>query len=197
MATDTRRVVGNISMSLDGRINGPGGDYDMSWVVPHAVTETAKENMDTMMDGCTTALLGRKNYQGFGSYWPSVALDKEAEPHDRKFAEWLNSVEKVVFSTTINDAPWQNSRISRDPAAAVQELRAQEGRDIYVLSSSSIIRTLLAADELDRLILTVCPELVGAGDNLFRDGLPPSKWSLADSKASSSGSSLLVLDRVR
>ena len=31
-----RAVVGNISLSLDGRTTGPGGEYDMSWIVPHA-----------------------------------------------------------------------------------------------------------------------------------------------------------------
>jgi hypothetical protein len=33
-----RTVVGNISLSLDGRMAGPGGEYDMSWIVPHALT---------------------------------------------------------------------------------------------------------------------------------------------------------------
>ncbi|MBT2226712.1 hypothetical protein [Nonomuraea sp. NEAU-A123] len=56
-------------------------------------------------------LLGRKNYEGFGGFWPSVAKDDAADPRDRSFSEWLNAVEKVVFSSTLKEAPWENSRI--------------------------------------------------------------------------------------
>jgi len=71
----TRTVVGNISLSLDGRVAGPGGDYDMSWIVPHAVTDGSRAHMTRVTSAATTALLGRKNYQGFGGYWPAVADD--------------------------------------------------------------------------------------------------------------------------
>lgn len=33
------RVVANIPLSLDGRVNGRGGDYDMGLIAPHAVTD--------------------------------------------------------------------------------------------------------------------------------------------------------------
>ncbi len=197
MTAQTRKVVGNISLSLDGRINGRGGDYDMSWILPHAVTETSREYLMRMTHNATTALLGRKNYEGFGSYWPTVAKDDKAEPRDRAFAQWLESVEKVVFSTTAQEVPWRNSRIARDPVAEVRELRNQPGGDIFVLSSSSIIRTLVAADELDRLIINLCPELVGGGARLFGDGVPQSSWSLTDLSTSETSATYLVYDRVR
>jgi dihydrofolate reductase len=146
----------------------------------------------------TTALLGRKNYEGFGGFWPSVADNEETAPQDRAFSKWLNSVEKVVFSSTLTDAPWENSRIiNGDPAAAVKQLRAEEGGDIIVLSSSSVIKALLAADELDRLSITLDPELVGAGARLFEDGLPASSWKLTDSTPTESGALCLLYDRVR
>ncbi len=59
-----RTVVASISLSLDGRVNGPGGDYDMSWIVRHALTDVAREHMVKVTSTATTALLGRKNYQG-------------------------------------------------------------------------------------------------------------------------------------
>ena len=40
--TGTRRVIANISLSLDGRVTGPGGEYDMGWIVPHAITNAAR-----------------------------------------------------------------------------------------------------------------------------------------------------------
>ena len=59
----TRTVTANISLSLDGRVNGAGGDYDMSWIVPHAITEGARDHMIRVTEPATTALLGRKNYE--------------------------------------------------------------------------------------------------------------------------------------
>ncbi len=121
-----RTVVANISVSLDGRVNGPGGDYDMSWIVPHALTDGAREHMVKVTNPASTALLGRKNYQGFASYWPAVADNPDADPRDRAFAQWLNAVDKVVFSTTLQEAGWPNSRIvADDPAAEVRRLRKQ------------------------------------------------------------------------
>jgi dihydrofolate reductase len=192
-----RKVIANITLSLDGRTTGPAGDYDMSWIVPHAVTDGARDAM-VRLTRATTALLGRKNYQGFGGYWPTVAKDEDAEPRDRTFAQWLDKVEKVVFSSTLEDAPWQNSRIVNDDAAkVVRELRQQEGGDIVVLASQSVIRALLAADEVDRFSINLAPELVGGGTRLFEDGMPASSWTLTDMATSESGAVWMYYDRIR
>jgi dihydrofolate reductase len=200
--TDTRptrrTVVGNISLSLDGRITGPGGEYDMSWIVPHAITAGARAHMLRVTRPATTALLGRKNYQGFSGFWPPVADDENADPADREFSRWLTGVQKVVFSRTLTGSDWQNTHmVSTDPAVTVKELRQQDGGDIIVLSSTSVIIDLLAAGELDRLCITLCPELVGGGARLFPDGIPASSWSLTDSTPTESGALCLQYDRVR
>jgi dihydrofolate reductase len=128
-----------------------------------------------MTDAATTVLLGRKNYEGFGGYWPAIAKEQNADSRDRAFAQWLDEVEKVVFSSSLTDAPWQNSRIADgDPVAEVKRLRRQAGGEIIVLNSGSIINVPLEADELDRLTITLCPELVGGGARLFDDGVPAS-----------------------
>ncbi|MDX2969335.1 dihydrofolate reductase family protein [Kribbella solani] len=194
----TRTVTANISLSLDGRVSGAGGEYDMSWIVPHAITEGARDHMIRVTEPATTALLGRKNYQGFGGFWPAVAGDETAAPQDRAFSRWLNATEKVVFSSTLTEAPWQNSRIADgEPADVVKQLRAQPGGDIIVLASSSVIRALLAADEVDRLSITLDPELVGGGARLFEDGLPATSWKLTASTPTESGALCLLYDRVR
>lgn len=191
-----RTVVANITLSLDGRVNGPGGDYDMSWIVPHAVSEGAREHMVKVTSPATTALLGRKNYQGFAFYWPAVADNEQADPRDRAFAQWLNAVEKVVFSTTLKDADWGNSRVvSGDPAAEVRNLRQQQGGDIIILASSSIIRSLLKAGEVDRLSILLCPELAGGGARLFDGELAGSSWALTDVSRAGSGAICLLYDR--
>ncbi len=194
----TRTVVGNISLSLDGRVTGPGGEYDMGWIVPHAITNAARDHMINVTTPATTVLLGRKNYQGFGSFWPKVADDESADPRDRAFSKWLNSVSKIVFSSTLTEATWENSRlVNADPVAVVKELQQQKGGDIIVLASGSIIKRLLRADALDRLSITLCPEVAGGGARLFEDGLPPSSWSLRQSVVTESSALCLLYDRVR
>jgi dihydrofolate reductase len=154
--------------------------------------------MVTITTAATTALLGRKNYEGFSSYWPPVAEDESADPRDRTFARWLNAVEKVVFSSTLQEANWENSRIAASgPAETVRQLRTHDGGDIIVLASASVIRDLLEAGELDRLSITLCPELVGGGARLFGDGPAGSSWSLTETKSTESGAICLVYDRIR
>ncbi|GIG60094.1 riboflavin biosynthesis protein RibD [Longispora fulva] len=197
--TDTgRTVVANIALSLDGRVRGTNGEYDMGWILPHAVSDVAREHMVRVTGPATTALLGRKNFQGFGGYWPTVAQDPAADPRDRAFAQWLDTVEKVVLSTTLTEPGWTNARVVDAPAPeVVKELRSQEGGDIIVLASSSVIVALLEADEVDRLSVTLCPELVGGGPRLFGDGLPATSWTLTDLSTTDSGAICLLYDRVR
>ena len=197
MTTEHRRtVVANISLSLDGRVSGPGGEYDMGWIVPHAITAGARKHMVRVTEMATTALLGRKNYQGFSGFWPAVADDDNADPADRTFSRWLNRVEKVVFSSTLREAEWDNARIATaDPVATVKQLRQQDGGDIIVLASSSVIRQLLDANELDRLSITLCPEIAGGGIRLFEDGPPPGSWTLLDTSTTESGALCLRYDR--
>jgi dihydrofolate reductase len=192
-----RRVVANLSLSLDGRYHGAGGEFDMGWIVPHAVTDAARDFMVRMSNTATTVILGRKNYEGFGGHWPTVARDENAEPRDRAVGQWLDVVEKVAFSTTLTEPTWSNSRIvDADPVAVVKELRSQPGGDIVVLNSVSVIRALLAADEVDRLTITLCPEVVGGGPRLLEDGLPASSWRLSDLTTSDTGALCLTYDRI-
>jgi dihydrofolate reductase len=170
----------------------------MGWIVPHAVTNAARDHMVDVTSPATTVLLGRKNYQGFGGYWPTVAGDETADPRDRAFSKWLNFVEKIVFSSTLNEATWENSRmVDEDPATVVENLRQQAGGDVIVLASGSVIKRLLQTDALDCLSITLCPEIAGGGERLFEDGLPASSWDLRQSNATESGALCLVYDRRR
>jgi dihydrofolate reductase len=193
-----RTVIGNISLSLDGRVTGPGGEYDMGWIVPHALTDESRSHLLTITGTASTVLLGRKNYQGFAGFWPAVADDDDADPRDRAVARWLNEAEKVVVSRTLTEASWAGSRVvADDPAEVVRRLRKEEGGDIVVLASASVIRALLEAGELDRLSITLCPELVGAGPRLFGDGPAGSSWSLTEVTPTGSGALCLRYDLIR
>jgi dihydrofolate reductase len=196
--TTSRRVVANITLSLDGRVNGPGGDADMGWIVPHALTDEARDHMVAVTSPATTALLGRKNYEGFAGFWPGVADDETADPRDRAFSRWLNAADKVVFARSPHGATWPNSTIATaSPSDTVAGLRQEKGGDIVVLSSRSVIRDLLAADAIDRLSITLCPEMVGGGDRLFDDVDLSANWRLVSSTSAASGAICLLYDRAR
>ena len=96
------------------------------------------------------------------------------------------------------DSSWSNSRLVNDEATAVvRALRQQDGGDIVILASQSIIQALLEADEVDRLSINLAPVIVGAGTRLFQDGMPTSSWVLTDHVPSTSGAVWLYYDRQR
>lgn len=195
---DKRRVTANMSLTLDGRYNGPGGAADLGHIVPYAVTDLARDHMTRIWENATTAVLGRVNAQGFLGFWPAVADNDQADPRDRAYAQWLVKAEKLVFSTTLNESPWENTTIINAPVAEkFKELQSEGTGDILVNSSASLIKALLATDQLDRLYLMICPEISGGGEKLFEDGLPASKWSLARKDVGELGELALIYDRVR
>lgn len=75
----SRRVTANMSLTLDGRYNGPGGPGDLGAIVPYATTEVARNHLTRIWETATTALLGRLNAEGFMGFWPSVAGDENAD----------------------------------------------------------------------------------------------------------------------
>ena len=193
-----RTVTGHTPLSLDGRVSGPGGEHDMGWTVRHTLTGEARAQLLAATSAASTVLLDGRTYQGFGGFWPAVAGDEDADPQDRLFAKWLNAAEKIVVSSTVSEPGWHNTRMAADdPAEIVRRLRRQDGGDIVVLGSHGVIRRLLEAGELDRLSLTLCPELIGAGARLFGDGPAGSSWFLAEATPTSSGALCLRYDLIR
>ncbi|MFB9930211.1 dihydrofolate reductase family protein [Amycolatopsis halotolerans] len=193
-----RRVTANLALTLDGRYHGPEGPGDMSAIIPYVTTETARNQMTRIWENATTALLGRRNAEGFLGFWPTVAADENADPRDRGYAKWLVDTEKVVLSSTLTESPWERTRIVNAPAAeVVAQLKADGEGDILVNSSVSVIKALLAEDLIDTLYLTICPQIAGGGPRLFDDGLPGTKWTVAHQETGDLGEVALVYQRVR
>ncbi|MDI3405197.1 dihydrofolate reductase family protein [Streptomyces cavernicola] len=186
-----------MSLSLDGHYAAPDNPLDMSWVLPYAHTDVARDLMVSLCEPATTALLGRVNAEGFLGFWPGVIGMEGADPRDEAFAKWLVGADKVVLSSTLSEAPWQHTTIVDKPTAeAADDLKATEGGDILVLSSASVIKALLAADKVDRMALTVFPLFLGGGPRLFDDGLPAGKWELVSQTADAHGTLALIYDRI-
>lgn len=199
--TSGRRVVTNMSLSLDGHY-AAADPQDMSWVLPYAVGDVARDHLTSLWEPATTALLGRVNAEGFLGFWPTVVGMEGADPRDEGFAKWLVDTEKVVLSSTLSpapgEAPWERTTVVDKPAAeVVADLRAADGGDIVVFSSASVIKALLAAGEVDRLALMIFPIFLGDGPRLFDDGLPAERWTLVSRTAGEHGELALVYDRAR
>lgn len=197
MTIEHRRVVTNTALSLDGRY-AKANPRDMGWVMPYAISDTARDHLAALHATATTALLGRVNAEGFLGFWPTVIGAEGVDPRDEAFAQWLVDTEKTVLSSTLEKALWERAEIVDKPTAeAVADLKAEEGGDILVLASASVIKSLLAADLVDRLAITLFPVFLGEGPRLFDGELPEGQWRLAGQNAGEDGTVSLVYDRIR
>jgi dihydrofolate reductase len=83
----------------------------------------------------------------------------------------MNSIRKYVFSSTLETADWTNSKVIRgEVAAAVRELKDQDGQDLVMYGHGPLGQALLEHHLLDELRVWVHPVLVGRGTLLFREG---------------------------
>ena len=176
-------------LTVDGVLQGPGGpDEDRSggfdrggWLVPYADEEFGVI-VSSWFDKVDAFLLGRKTYQIFASFWPEIT-----DPDDTVAAK-LNSLPKYVPSNTLSSAEWQNTTVlSGDLADRIGELKARDGGELQVHGSGALARSLYEAGLIDELRLMVFPVCVGTGKRLFADGVPPSGFTLVDSKITAAG----------
>ncbi|ODU04186.1 MAG: hypothetical protein ABS81_11210 [Pseudonocardia sp. SCN 72-86] len=191
-----RTLAANVTLSLDGFSAGPDR-FDMSWLVPHALDDGCRARFAEIYAPATTALLGRTNFEGFHGFWTPIADDPAADPRDRAYATWQNSVDKIVFSTTLTEVPGPNARLAtRSLTDEVADLREQDGGDILVLSSASIIRALLETDQLDVLHLLVVPAILGGGLTIWPSDVR-TDWHLENVTTLASGATYQTHRRAR
>jgi dihydrofolate reductase len=166
-------------MSLDGVIESPE-----KWSFPFWGDETQKFKLDELRT-TDALLLGRVTYEGFAAAWP-----------DRKdtdgFADRFNTIPKYVASKTLKKLEWNNSHLIKgDLATEVAKLKKQEGQDIVIHGSPTLIRSLLPHDLIDEYRLLVYPLVLGRGKRLF-DEASQAKLKLAESRPFSKGVMKLV-----
>jgi dihydrofolate reductase len=103
----------------------------------------------------------------------------------------MNAIKKYVASQTLtpDDLTWNNTTLlSPDHAVAdVAALRAQEGRDVVMWGSASLVRALLADGLVDELNLMIEPILLGGGKRIFPDDGMPRPLELVNSVYGSTG----------
>jgi dihydrofolate reductase len=131
--------------------------WDVGW---HQVDDEFDRFAADQLNAVETLLFGRVTYEGMAGYWPTA----EAIAADPVVAGQMNSLPKLVFSTTLDAADWNNTRlIKEDPAVAVARMKAEGGGDGILLASSDLALTLAEHDLIDEYRLMVNPLFLGAG----------------------------------
>lgn len=160
-----RKLVVFLHMSLDGIVEGPNGAMDIGFVQYNHELEEFANQVTAKAD---TILWGRSTYEMMYQYWPNMLDNVEASEHERNHAAWVDSVEKLVCSTSLSEVTWNNASLIKDNL--IQRLhieKSKDGGDILVLGSPRLAQFLLKEGVVDQLCLTVSPVIVGAGLNLF------------------------------
>ena len=179
----SRAVVLYELMSLDGFADDPGegewfGDADDRLVA----------FLGEVIGTQDTVLLGRRTFDKWAPHWPTSTM--------QPFADFINTVPKLVFSSSAPGSGWSmTEHVSDPPVTFVEDLKRTEGGDIGIHGSLSLARTLLAAHVVDELRLVVAPSLAGDGKQLFGGNLGLQRFELLASERS--GGCLLLHYRRR
>jgi dihydrofolate reductase len=170
-----RKVVAVELVSLDGVIESPE-----EWAFAYSNDEMEEANAAGMATS-DALLLGRATYEGLAAFWPN-------QPGGTPMVDYINSVPKFVVSTTLEEVGWNNSTLIQDNVAEeITELKRQPGKDITILGSGTLVRSLLRDDLIDELRLMVHPVVLGSGKRLFEEGGDQKRLELVDSKTFSTG----------
>ena len=166
------RVVVNEFMSLDGVVQAPGGAEEDTeggfanggWSMPYFDPEVMGAAIGEGMNTAEALLFGRRTWQGMAAAWPERAGDP--------YADQMNAIKKYVASRTLtqDDMTWNSTLLSPTNAVGdVAALRAENGGDMVVWGSSSLVTTLLSEGLVDELNLMIEPILLGGGKRIFPD----------------------------
>ena len=188
-------------ISLDGVVQAPGGPtedtdggfthggWSMKYfdpVVMGGMFAELAEQSDALMQG-------RRTYQVSAGAWP----DRSGDP----YSDWINSVQKYVVSNTLSDEEltWGPATIIHgdDFVKTVSDLRAQPGGYIYVYGSAMMVQSLLAADLVDELLLTIEPIILGGGKTIFPANGKALPFELVSTEKASTGAQVCRYVRAR
>jgi len=166
-----RKLIVTEFLTLDGVMEAPGGEPThphSGWVFDFLGNEQEEFKLQEVLEA-DAHLLGRVTYESFAGSWPT---------YEGEFADKMNSMEKVVVSTTLTEPEWSNSRVlpGDDVVAGVKALKDGDGGPILLAGSSTLLHTLLDADLVDELRLMVFPLSIGHGFRVFPDTRKRTEW---------------------
>jgi dihydrofolate reductase len=167
-------------VSLDGYFTD--GNGDMSWA--HSQDPEWQKFTNDNAGGEAEFLFGRKTYQMMASFWPTPRA-LESMP---KVAKAMNETRKTVFSRTLTEATWQNSRVVKgDLAAEVRRMKAEAGPGILIMGSGEIVAQLTEAGLIDEYQIVTVPLVIGRGRSLFEGVTTRPRLNLTNSRTFGNG----------
>ena len=179
-----RKIVVTEFVSLDGVMENPG------WTFPYWNDEIAGFKGEESSAG-DALLLGRVTYEGFAAAWPESTDEG---------ADYFNNVRKYVVSETLEEPlEWNNSALIQggdDVVGQITDLKQQDGKDIVVHGSATLVQTLMRHGLVDTYRLLVYPLILGEGRRLFSEGTPAT-LKLQEARSFNSGVVALVYEADR
>ena len=170
-------------LSLDGVMENP------AWTFKYWNDEIAAfKGEETSAN--EALLLGRVTYEGFAAAWPNR---KDEDPG----ASYFNGTRKYVVSGTLDVLAWNNSvLIEGNLLEAIRRLKQEDGPDIVVHGSATLVQWLMQQDMVDRYRFLVYPVVLGKGKRLFDEG-SSATLNLVETRAFSSGVAALIYEPAR
>jgi dihydrofolate reductase len=157
-----RRLTAFVQLSLDGFFADVEGD--IRWA--HSATDDPEWEAFVAENAKGGGLLifGRVTYEMMAGYWGTA----EAARNDPVVAREMNRLPKIVFSRTLKQASWLNTKlVKRGLASTVRRLKRESGPDMAILGSGSVVAQLAAEGLIDELQIVVNPVVLGQGRPLF------------------------------
>ena len=169
------RVIGDITMSVDGFVTGPGADLEHGLGLDaeglHAWALDSDDPVDRGLVESLTAdtgavVMGRRTFDtvdGPGGWNEEMGYGADQAARPPFFVVTSSRPERVRLAGT-HDFTF----VLDGPAAAVDAARRAAGdRNVYVMGGGALVGGCLAAGLLDQLRLHLSPEVLGAGTPLF------------------------------
>lgn len=164
--SEGRRLILTMSASLDGFLAHI--DHRIDWLddsdPASSAAGSARHSANLELIGqAGLIVVGRRAFDDMAPAWGGS---------DSPMARLINSLPKIVFSSTSPKAEWVNSEHSARPLAEhIAELKREEGRDIVCFGGAKIAHSLAREHLIDEYRLTVHPVALGDGLPLWH-GLP-------------------------
>jgi dihydrofolate reductase len=161
-----RKLILSMQVSLDGFIEGPNGD--MSWLIKDE--EEQWQDLFEMLESVDQFLLGRVMFPEYRDYWKQALTKQGYSANEIAYAQLADKTNHVVFSNTMKDPEWANTKINNGRVAEeVARLKNQTGKDIQVVGGAKLAATVIEAGLVDEYRLTINPVIVGSGKSFFKD----------------------------
>jgi dihydrofolate reductase len=176
-------------VSLDGYFVDANGD--MSWAKSDHNDAEWNAFVSENASGGGVLVFGRNTYELMASFWPTpFAIENMPE-----VAERMNNLRKVVFSRTLDEAPWNNTKLLKgDLTAEIRKMKKEPGPGMAILGSGSIVSQLAPEGLIDAYQIVVNPIVLGKGRTMF-DGIKEKlNLKLTKTRAFGNGNVLLCYE---